>query len=260
MADNKQIIELYTDLAQNPDKDFGWDKGVANAKAHGYKAEWIEKIPSQVWEFCAAVGNPFASAAIQKGDTVVDLGCGAGVDLLVASTLVGDAGKVIGVDITPKMVEVAKKHVELTACENVAILEGSFDKTTLEEESVDVVISNGAINLTSCKEAVFAEIYRILKPNGKISFADMIDISEPSDASCAAQKPSCSSAENEQDWANCVTGTMKESELIKLIKKAGFKDVLCTGYTHYTTAKTTRGATFTATKIPFLELRNHHSA
>ena len=85
MADNTQIIELYTELAKNPKKDFGWDKGLDNAKAHGYKQEWIDRIPSNVWEFCAAVGNPFKEAKIKKGDTVLDLGCGAGVDVLVSS-------------------------------------------------------------------------------------------------------------------------------------------------------------------------------
>ena len=105
MADNTQIIELYTELAQNPNKDFGWDKGLANAKAHGYKEEWIDKLPNKVWKYCAAVGNPFKKADINEGYIVLDLGCGAGVDVLVASLLVGEKGRVYGVDITPKMVD-----------------------------------------------------------------------------------------------------------------------------------------------------------
>jgi arsenite methyltransferase len=100
MADNKQVIELYTELAQNPHKDFGWDKGIENAKEHGYKKEWLEKIPSSIWQYCAAVGNPFIDAEIKEYDTVLDIGCGAGVDLLVSSLLVGQGGKVVGVDIT----------------------------------------------------------------------------------------------------------------------------------------------------------------
>lgn len=255
MADNTQIIELYTELAENPNKDFGWDKGLENAKAHGYKDEWIEKIPSKVWAFCAAVGNPFKDAEINEGDTVLDLGCGAGVDVLVASHLVGESGKVYGVDITPKMVETAKENAKLIGIQNVTILNNSFDTVELEDDSVDVVISNGAINLTSCKESVFAEIYRVLKPNGKIFFADMIDISEPS--CCSLEQSSCCDS-SEEDWANCVAGTLHENELIELIQKAGFKDVECTGHTHYTTAETTRGATFSATKIPADERRENH--
>ena len=126
MSDNKQIIKLYTELAQNPQKDFGWAKGLENAKAHGYKEEWIKTIPSQVWNFCAAVGNPFKYADIKKNNTVLDLGCGAGVDVLVASQLVGKRGKVIGVDITPEMVVLARKHAKLCNTNNVIILESKY--------------------------------------------------------------------------------------------------------------------------------------
>ncbi|MFK5938821.1 MAG: methyltransferase domain-containing protein [Sulfurimonas sp.] len=257
MANHKQIIDLYTKLAQNPNKDFGWDKGLENAIAHGYKQEWIDKLPSHVWEFCAAVGNPFENAEIKKGDTILDLGCGAGVDVLIASLLVGDDGKVFGVDITPKMVDIATIHAKEANAKNVKILQSSFDDIDLEDESVDVVISNGALNLTSCKESVFCEIYRVLKPNGKIFFADMIDISIDEGSCCSVVQTSCCNS-GEDDWANCITGTMREDELTELIQKAGFRDVVCTGHTHYSTAQTTRGATFKATKIASSELRKEH--
>jgi len=257
MSDNKQVIELYTELAENPQKNFGWDKGLKNAKAHGYKEEWIERIPSHIWDFCAAVGNPFLEANIKEGDTVLDLGCGAGVDVLVASHLVGKSGQVYGVDITPKMVEIASAHAKELNVTNVTILESSFDSVDLEDESVDVVISNGAINLTSCKESVFAEIYRVLKPDGKIFFADMIDVSVDEGSCCSVEASSCCDS-SEEDWANCVAGTMREHELIELIVKAGFSDVECTGHTHYTTAETTKGATFKATKIASSQLREKH--
>lgn len=256
MSSECQIIELYTELAENPSRDFGWDKGLENAISHGYREEWIEQLPKEVWDYCAAVGNPFNDAIINENNTVVDLGCGAGIDLLVSSLLVGKSGKVFGVDITPKMVELAKHHAKLANADNVSILESSFDKIDLEDASVDVVISNGAINLTACKEAVFSEINRILKANGKIFFADMIDVSEPSNDSCCNSTNSCDSGE--EDWANCVAGTLRENELIETIEKAGFTDVECTGYTHYTTAKTTKGATFKATKLPSSELRKEH--
>ena len=257
MSDNKQIIKLYTELAENPNKDFGWDKGLKNAREHGYKEEWIESIPSHIWDYCAAVGNPFLEAEIKEGDTVLDLGCGAGVDVLVASHLVGKSGQVYGVDITPKMVEIAASHAKELNATNVTILESSFDSVDLEDESVDVVISNGSINLTSCKESVFAEIYRVLKPNGKIFFADMIDISVDEGSCCSVEQNSCCDSA-EEDWANCVAGTMRENELIELILKAGFSDVECTGHTHYTTAETTKGATFKAKKIASSQLREKH--
>lgn len=257
MADNKQIIDLYTELAENPSKDFGWAKGLENAKAHGYKQEWIDAIDSKVWDYCAAVGNPFLEADIKEGDRVLDLGCGAGVDVLVASHLVGKSGQIYGIDITPKMVEIASAHAKELNATNVKILESSFENINLDDESIDVVISNGAINLTSCKEPVFAEIYRVLKPNGKLYFADMIDITVDEGSCCSVEASSCCD-NSEEDWANCVAGTMREHELIELIEKAGFRDVECTAHTHYTTAETTKGATFKATKIASSQLREKH--
>lgn len=258
MAESNQIIELYTELAENPNKDFGWDKGLENAKTHQYKPEWIDALPSTIWQYCAAVGNPFSEAEIHEGDTILDLGCGAGVDVLVASLMVGEKGWVYGVDITPSMVDLAKKHAALAGKDNITLLENSLDTIDLEDESVDVVISNGAINLTSCKQSVFAEIYRVLKPNGKIYFADMIDISIDEGACCAVEKSSCYESNTEEDWANCVAGTLREDKLMEIIEEAGFKDVFCTGLTHYKTADTTCGATFKATKIPSDTLREAH--
>lgn len=257
MSDTCQIIELYSELAEKPSKDFGWDKGLDNAKAHGYSDEWFELLPSEVWDYCAAVGNPFELGEIKEGSTVLDLGCGAGVDLLVSALKVGKNGKVIGVDITPKMVQKAKEHSVLAGFSNVEVLESSFDDIDIEDESVDVVISNGAINLTSCKESVFAEIYRVLKPDGKIMFADMIDISVDEGSCCLVEQESCCSSE-EEDWANCVAGTLRKDELIDIIRKAGFGEVECVKLTHYTTADTTSGAIFRANKITSDELRKSH--
>ncbi len=253
MAANSQIIELYSALAQTPSQDFGWDKGLDNAKAHKYSDEWFQKLPEQIWQYCAAVGNPFSLGMIEKGSTVLDLGCGAGVDVLVAAYLTGESGRVIGVDITPMMVQKAKEHAILAGFNNVEILESSFDDIDLEDESVDVVISNGAINLTSCKESVFAEIYRVLKPNGKIMFADMIDTSDEN-----ACTPCCSTEPSEGDWANCVAGTLRKDKLMKIMADAGFGEIECTGLTHYTTSDTTYGATFKAKKIPADSLREAH--
>lgn len=257
MADSKQIIALYSELAEQPSKDFGWAKGLDNAKAHGYSSEWIKTLPSEVWDYCAAVGNPFSLGKINEGETVVDLGCGAGVDLLVSALKVGESGSAIGVDITPKMVEKARYYAELGGFHNIEVLESSFDNIDIKDESADVVISNGAINLTVCKERVFSEIYRILKPDGRLMFADMIDISEIEDVSCSEDQSSCCNFK-EEDWANCVAGTLRKEELIKMLQTAGFSEVECVNINHYTTAETTRGATFRAIKIPSVKVREDH--
>lgn len=239
---SKQVIELYTDLALNPHKDFGWDKGIENARSHGYKEEWIQQLPVQLWDYCAAVGNPFSLGEFPTGSTVLDLGCGAGVDVCVAALLVGKEGKVIGVDLTPMMVGTAQRHAMQAGFETVDVIEGNLEHLPLENESVDIVISNGAINLVSSKPKVFAEIFRVLKSEGKLYFADMIDIDE---GTCAT---SCCSQTSQSDWANCVEGTLKKEELIEMMSEAGFVNVECTGTNHYTTASSTAGATFRATK------------
>ena len=256
MAGFEQIIELYSTLVEKPQTDFGWAKGLENAKAHNYTQEWFDTLPSEIWQYCAAVGNPFKLGHIDKGLTVVDLGCGAGVDLLISAYLVGVEGKAIGVDITPKMVDKAKSHALLGGFTNVEVFQSSFDTIDVEDASIDIVISNGAINLTSCKESVFAEIYRILKNDGKIYFADMIDISE--ETYCSNTEATSCCASEKEDWANCVTGTLKKEKLIDIIKDAGFKDVKCVAVNHYTTADTTRGATFKATKMSMKERRHKH--
>ena len=220
---SKQIIELYSDLALNPHKDFGWDKGIENARSHGYKEEWIEQLPASLWDYCAAVGNPFGIGEFFEGATVLDLGCGAGVDICVAALLVGESGKVIGVDITPLMVETARRHAKEAGLQNVHVVEATLEALPFENASVDIIISNGAINLTHSKEKVFAEAFRVLRPGGKLYFADMIDISQGTCAtSCCSQNPS-------GDWANCVEGTLSKESLIEIMSESGFVNVECTG-------------------------------
>lgn len=239
---SKQVIDLYTELALNPHKDFGWNKGIENARSHGYKEEWIEGLPMPLWDYCAAVGNPFALGEFSVGSTVLDLGCGAGVDVCVAALHVGKMGKVIGVDLTPMMVETAIRHAREAGFQNVEVLEGNLEHIPVSNASIDIVISNGAINLASSKSKVFEEIFRVLKPQGKLYFADMIDISQ---VTCAT---ACCSQSTSDNWANCVEGTLKKEELINIMNEAGFVNVECTGTNHYTTSPTTVGATFRATK------------
>jgi len=110
---NNSILDLYTELANNPGKGFGWDTGLQNARNHGYKEAWIAAIPEEVWSYSAAVGNPFNAGELCEGDSVMDIGCGAGVDICVASLLVGDTGRVYGIDITPAMVEKSKHNAAI---------------------------------------------------------------------------------------------------------------------------------------------------
>lgn len=232
------IVELYTDLANNPDKDFGWDKGLQNAINHGYRDEWIKQIPEQIWSYCAAVGNPFSTEELHEGASILDIGCGAGVDLCVASLLVGKQGKVFGVDITPAMVEKSRQHAKLAKLTNIVVSEGSIESLPIEDSSINIVISNGAINLASSKENVFSEIYRVLKNNGQLYFCDMIKDEKNLEESCC----------NNASWADCVAGTLRSSELIQMLEDAGFNEVRLLSTNHYKTSASTIGATFSAKK------------
>jgi len=236
------IVDLYTELANNPDKDFGWDKGLQNALNHDYKDAWVKQIPSDVWAYCAAVGNPFNAGVFNTGDSVLDIGCGAGLDLCVAALLVGEQGRVFGVDVTPAMVEKATQHARLAKLSNITVLEGCIEKLALENDRIDVVISNGAINLASSKENVFAEIYRVLKPGGHLYFSDMIKDENSPQTGC------CSSNDSNNSWADCIAGTLKGDELIKMLINAGFKDTQLLNTNHYKTSASTIGASFSAQK------------
>lgn len=112
-SQSEGIRTLYTELALRPGKDFGWGKGKENARSLGYQTQWLEQLPAVAWESAAAVGNPFSLGPIRPGETVVDLGCGAGTDLCVAALLIGSQGRAYGIDITPAMVAKAKETASL---------------------------------------------------------------------------------------------------------------------------------------------------
>ncbi len=233
------VKELYSQLAMNPEQEFGWSKGLENAQQLGYDPQLLEQIPQSVWESSAAVGNPFAIGPIHAGETVVDLGCGAGADLCIAALAVGEAGRVFGIDLTPAMVDKARSNLALMGLANAEVSCGDFVELPLESNSVDVVISNGAINLSPKQSCVFREIVRVLKPAGRLYLADMIRV----DAS------ECPSQATPSSWANCIAGTLTSECLQKLMQEAGMQAVIFIGTTGYHTSPGTVGALFQAIKV-----------
>lgn len=242
-APAQAVIALYSDLALHPAKEFGWGKGRENASALGYDAAWLERLPAPVWESSAAVGNLFAVGPIHAGETVVDLGCGAGADACVAALLVGPQGRVIGVDVTPAMVEKARANVALAGLRNVEIFEGDIAELPIPDASADVTISNGAINLSSHKACVLKEASRVMKPGGRLYIADMVRDATTAHSQCDTGSP-------EGSWANCVAGTLAPECFLQLLEEAGFANAVMVGTTGYRTSPETIGALFQARKPP----------
>ena len=237
--DSRAVIEavqaLYTDLALHPQKDFGWGAGKENARNQGYDQRWLTELPDVAWESAAAVGNPFCLGPIGPGETVVDVGCGAGVDLCIAARIVGPRGRAIGIDITPAMVAKAAANARLLGLNNVELHLGDFAVLPLEDQCADVAISNGAINLSSHKSCVFKEVFRILRSGGRFQFADMV-------REGADETPGGGS------WADCVSGTVAPQRYLEMLGAAGFKGAEFVSFTGYRTSANTIGTTFRAWK------------
>jgi len=169
----EEIQKTYTDVSTTPDQEFIFPTGRAWAEDLGYPRQ-LANVPEASVESFAGVANPFSLGEIEEGATVLDLGCGAGSDLLIAAQMVGPSGRAIGIDITPSMVERARASAREMGLDNVELHEGMIERLPLEDESVDVVISNGVIDLVPDKEAVFSEIKRVLRPGGRLQIADVV--------------------------------------------------------------------------------------
>jgi len=240
------ILTLYTRLADDPRADLGWGKGPDNARALGYAADWLERLPPVVWESSAAVGNPFAVSPIETGSTVLDLGCGAGADACVAALLVGDRGAVIGFDCTPAMVTKARANAAAAGLGQTRFQQVDIDAGTLPlaDGSIDVIISNGAINLAKDKARVLSEAFRVLRPGGRMQIADMVKDPAASGESCAER----SDDDTAESWADCVSGTLTPEAFVELLIAAGFRGAELVSLTGYRTAAHTVGALFRADK------------
>ena len=168
------IREEYTDVATCPMKGFHFHTGRLLADRLGYPAERVDRLPAVAIESFAGVGNPFAWGDPAPGETVLDMGSGAGFDALLAAMKVGPEGRVIGVDMTPAMVDKARANAAALGLANVEVRAGYLEALPVDDGSVDLVISNGVLNLCPDKAAVLAETYRVLRPGGRMQLSDIV--------------------------------------------------------------------------------------
>lgn len=206
---------MYRQVAAAPAQAFHFPVGRAAALALGYPAAELDRLPRAVVDRFAGVGYPFRADAVAVDDTVLDIGAGAGVDTLIASDRVGPGGKVVALDITPDLLDTLNTAIRAAGIANVATVEADAERIPLADGTVDVVSSNGALNLVPDKRQAFAEMVRVLRPGGRVQMADIV----------IARPVPLGGRSDPQLWAECVVGASIKEDYLALLEDAGLRDV-----------------------------------
>jgi len=206
------VQERYSQVATKPSGKFNFPVGRKFAESVGYPKELLEHLPSSVYESFTGAGNPQPYVELSEGETLLDLGCGAGLDLYLYAQKMGSGGKLYGLDLSPQMVDKARHNLHLLGVNNFELLCSPADQIPLPSASVDIVTSNGIYNLSPDKEAVFREVFRVLKAGGRTVFSEIV-LKAPLEEEIR---------KSIDDWFRCIGGALVEAEFLALMERVGF--------------------------------------
>ena len=209
------VQRMYTDVARMPGREFHFPTGRRACEFVGYPAELLDALPTTAVESFAGVGYPFAARVIRLGDVVLDIGSGSGTDALIAAELVGVGGRVVCLDLTEAMREKLRANATAAGVGNLEVLAGNAEAIPLSDASMDVVTSNGVLNLVPDKPRAFREVARVLRPGGRLQLADIVVRTLPSDQ--------CRS--HPELWAECIVGATTAETYASDFEAAGLCDV-----------------------------------
>ena len=211
----KLVKDKYSEVSRDPCGVFNFPVGKIFALKVGYPKEVLDNLPSSLTESFTGANNPQPFAELKGGEIVLDLGCGAGLDLYFYAKAVGDKGRVYGLDISEDMVSKARRNMELVGIKNTEISVGESDNLPFNDNFFDVVASNGIYNLSPDKEAVMREVYRILKLGGRTVFCEIV----------LKELLSEDERKSHSDWFRCIGGALPEKEFLALMERVGFKNI-----------------------------------
>src|SRR5215217_1135314 len=208
----QRVKQMYQEVALEPQREFHFETGRALAERLGYRPEDLDRIPAAAIDSFAGVGHFLDLADLAAGETVVDLGSGSGMDSFLAALAVGPGGRVIGVDMTDEQLAKARRLAAAAGLDQAEFRQGYIEQPPVEAGSVDCVISNGVINLSPDKIAVFAAVAEVLKAGGRLALADIVSTEQlPEGVTCDASL-----------WAACIGGAMQRDGYRDAIESAGF--------------------------------------
>jgi arsenite methyltransferase len=205
------VAERYGHVAITPGQKFNFPVGRSFAESVGYDPAILDRLPIGIWESFTGAGNPQRYVDAQPGETVLDLGCGAGLDLYMYAKKVGPKGRLFGLDLSEPMLEKARRNLAAVGISNVEWLYASADAVPLPDNSVDLVTANGIYNLSPDKDAVMQEVARVLKPGGRTIFAEIVLKSELP----------CEIRRKIDDWFRCIGGALLQQDFLVRLERNG---------------------------------------